>query len=169
MNVPSPIATLAFLQNIGWMEMLVIMVLLLLLFGRRLPEVGKSLGKGIVEFKKGVKGIEDDVEWNNSRPQQNYPQQPFPQQNYPQQHYPSQPQMTQYPAQGAVQGQAGMQPGQPQGLPAPQPGYQGQTYPAQSPWTQQQGVPPAPGAGGMPSGGMQGGGPAHAPMHGGTV
>jgi sec-independent protein translocase protein TatA len=34
----------------------------ILLFGKRLPEVGRSLGKGIVEFKKGLKGLEDDVE-----------------------------------------------------------------------------------------------------------
>jgi sec-independent protein translocase protein TatA len=34
----------------------------LLLFGKRLPEVGRSLGKGIVEFKKGLKGVEDEVE-----------------------------------------------------------------------------------------------------------
>jgi sec-independent protein translocase protein TatA len=33
----------------------------LVLFGKRLPEVGRSLGKGIVEFKKGLAGIEDDV------------------------------------------------------------------------------------------------------------
>jgi sec-independent protein translocase protein TatA len=33
----------------------------LLLFGKRLPEVGRSLGKGIVEFKKGLAGIEEDV------------------------------------------------------------------------------------------------------------
>jgi len=33
-----------------------------LLFGKRLPEVGRSLGKGIVEFKKGLKGLEDEVE-----------------------------------------------------------------------------------------------------------
>lgn len=46
----------------GWMEMAVIGVIALLLFGKRLPEVARSLGKGIVEFKKGVKGIEDDVE-----------------------------------------------------------------------------------------------------------
>ncbi|HHT9124678.1 MAG TPA: Sec-independent protein translocase subunit TatA/TatB [Candidatus Brocadiia bacterium] len=45
----------------GWMEMAVIGVIALLLFGKRLPEVMRSLGKGIVEFKKGVKGIEDDV------------------------------------------------------------------------------------------------------------
>jgi sec-independent protein translocase protein TatA len=34
----------------------------ILLFGKRLPEVGRSLGKGIVEFKKGLKGLEDEVD-----------------------------------------------------------------------------------------------------------
>jgi sec-independent protein translocase protein TatA len=38
----------------------------ILLFGKRLPEVGRSLGKGIVEFKKGLKGLEDDFESNVS-------------------------------------------------------------------------------------------------------
>jgi sec-independent protein translocase protein TatA len=33
-----------------------------LLFGRKLPDVGRYLGKGIVEFKKGMKGLEDDVD-----------------------------------------------------------------------------------------------------------
>ncbi len=32
------------------------------LFGKRLPEVARSIGKGIVEFKKGVRGIEDEVD-----------------------------------------------------------------------------------------------------------
>jgi len=41
---------------------LVIALVALLLFGKRLPEVGRSLGKGIIEFKKGLQGIEDDVE-----------------------------------------------------------------------------------------------------------
>lgn len=68
MNTLNPSLTLGFFQSIGWMEMAVIMVLLLLLFGRRLPEVGKSLGRGIVEFKKGVKGIDDDVERQSSQP-----------------------------------------------------------------------------------------------------
>ncbi len=40
----------------------VLLVIGLLLFGKRLPEVGKSLGQGIVQFKKGLKGIEDEVE-----------------------------------------------------------------------------------------------------------
>jgi sec-independent protein translocase protein TatA len=43
-------------------ELVVVLILALLLFGKRLPEVARSLGKGIVEFKKGVKGIEDEVE-----------------------------------------------------------------------------------------------------------
>ncbi len=46
----------------GWPELMIVMVIALLLFGKRLPEVARSLGKGIVEFKKGVRGIEDEVE-----------------------------------------------------------------------------------------------------------
>jgi sec-independent protein translocase protein TatA len=48
--------------NPGPMEMIIILVVGVLLFGRKLPEVGRSLGKGIVEFKKGLKGLEDDVD-----------------------------------------------------------------------------------------------------------
>jgi sec-independent protein translocase protein TatA len=42
-------------------QWLLIAVIALLLFGKRLPEVGRSLGKGIIEFKKGLAGIEEDV------------------------------------------------------------------------------------------------------------
>ncbi|MBI1371830.1 MAG: twin-arginine translocase TatA/TatE family subunit [Phycisphaera sp.] len=45
----------------GW-EWMVLLVIGLLVFGKNLPSVGKSLGKGIVEFKKGLKGIEDEVD-----------------------------------------------------------------------------------------------------------
>jgi len=48
----------------------VILIVGVLLFGRRLPEVGKMLGKGIVEFKKGLKGLEDDLDV--STPTQRY-------------------------------------------------------------------------------------------------
>ena len=51
-----------FTGGIGWQEILLLAVVALLIFGRRLPEVGKSLGKGIVEFKKGLAGIEDDID-----------------------------------------------------------------------------------------------------------
>ncbi|MDB5350271.1 MAG: twin arginine-targeting protein translocase, TatA/E family [Planctomycetota bacterium] len=40
-------------------EMLVVLLVAVLLFGKRLPEVGRSLGKGIVEFKKGLRGVDD--------------------------------------------------------------------------------------------------------------
>jgi sec-independent protein translocase protein TatA len=51
---------LAFFPSLGPPEMIVVGVIAVLLFGKRLPEVGRSLGKGIVEFKKGIRGIEDE-------------------------------------------------------------------------------------------------------------
>ena len=53
--------TLALIGPLGTTETIVIGVILLLLFGRRLPEVGRSLGQGIVEFKKGLKDVTDDI------------------------------------------------------------------------------------------------------------
>jgi len=41
---------------------MLVVVIGLLIFGRRLPEVGRSLGRGIVEFKKGLQGLEDDID-----------------------------------------------------------------------------------------------------------
>jgi sec-independent protein translocase protein TatA len=54
--------TLAVFGLPGGTEWIIILVIGLLLFGRRLPEVGRSLGQGIVEFKKGLKGVSDEVE-----------------------------------------------------------------------------------------------------------
>lgn len=47
--------------GIGWQEILIVLGVGLVVFGRRLPEVGRNLGRGLVEFKKGLRGIEDDV------------------------------------------------------------------------------------------------------------
>ena len=51
----------------GW-EWLVILVVALLVFGKRLPDVARSIGKSLTEFKKGIKegeqakdDLEDDV------------------------------------------------------------------------------------------------------------
>ena len=52
---------LAFLSMPGPMEMLIILGVGVLLFGSRLPEVGRSLGKSIMEFKKGIQGIEEQI------------------------------------------------------------------------------------------------------------
>ena len=46
----------------GGLEWIVIAVVALLIFGRRLPDVARSLGKSIVEFKKGIRDVRDDVE-----------------------------------------------------------------------------------------------------------
>ncbi len=51
----------------GGYEWVILLVLGLLIFGRRLPEVGRSLGKSIVEFKRGIKGIEDEIETESSQ------------------------------------------------------------------------------------------------------
>jgi sec-independent protein translocase protein TatA len=52
--------------SLGPMEMMLIMGLGVLLFGKRLPEVGRSLGRGIVEFKKGLNGVTDDLDVSSS-------------------------------------------------------------------------------------------------------
>ena len=49
-------------MSLGPMEMIMIAIVGLLIFGNRLPDVGRSLGKGLVEFKKGLKGVQDDIE-----------------------------------------------------------------------------------------------------------
>jgi len=46
----------------GGGEWIVILVVALLVFGARLPSVMRSLGKGIVEFKKGLRDTESEVE-----------------------------------------------------------------------------------------------------------
>ena len=47
--------------NLGPWEMFLACLVALLLFGPRLPNVMRSLGKGIVEFKKGIRDTEDQV------------------------------------------------------------------------------------------------------------
>lgn len=64
------------LFNLGPPEIIIILVVGIMLFGRRLPEVGRYLGRGIVEFKKGIRGVEDDidVQAGGNYGSQNYPQ-----------------------------------------------------------------------------------------------
>ncbi len=45
----------------GPMEMMVIGVIALLLFGKRLPEVARNLGSSLNEFKKGISNVQDDI------------------------------------------------------------------------------------------------------------
>ena len=62
---------LGFIGMPGPMELMVIGFIILLLFGNRLPSVMRSMGKGIVEFKKGVQGIEDEID--GATPKQDAP------------------------------------------------------------------------------------------------
>ncbi|MFL5245687.1 MAG: twin-arginine translocase TatA/TatE family subunit [Gemmataceae bacterium] len=55
------------LGGVGFMEMAIILFVGVLIFGRKLPDVGRSLGKGIVEFKKGLRGLEDEVDTSVQR------------------------------------------------------------------------------------------------------
>jgi len=60
--------TLALLDNLfRGPDLIILLVLGLLIFGKRLPEVGRGLGKGIVEFRKGLKGVEDEIEDTSSK------------------------------------------------------------------------------------------------------
>ena len=57
MYSPLPVAFL----NLGAPEAILIGIVALILFGPRLPSVMRSLGKGIVEFKKGIRDTEDEI------------------------------------------------------------------------------------------------------------
>jgi sec-independent protein translocase protein TatA len=46
----------------GGMEWIVLLVLGLILFGGRLPEVARSIGKSIVEFKKGMRDVKEELD-----------------------------------------------------------------------------------------------------------
>lgn len=49
------------MPNVGPLEIAGLLLLALLLFGaKRLPEIGKSLGKGMREFKDSISGKDDD-------------------------------------------------------------------------------------------------------------
>ena len=55
-------------ENIGFGELLIILLVVLIFFGaKRIPELAKGLGKGISEFKKGLKDVEDEINSNDAK------------------------------------------------------------------------------------------------------
>jgi len=53
---------LLFFGNLGYGEILIIALVILLLFGgKKIPELMRGLGKGVSQFKKGMKDIEDEI------------------------------------------------------------------------------------------------------------
>ncbi|HUQ70045.1 MAG TPA: twin-arginine translocase TatA/TatE family subunit [Planctomycetaceae bacterium] len=55
------------IPHIGWMELTIFAVIVLLLFGSRLPSVMRSLGSSIVEFKKGTRDAEQELDDKSPR------------------------------------------------------------------------------------------------------
>ena len=109
-----------FAGGIGVQEIVIILIVGLLVFGAaRLPKIARSLGQGIKEFKKTVKGLEDDddesankVKYVQNQPpnyqvQQPYQQGPQYQQGPAQQQYAQGPQApnTQQTQQNPAQNQ----------------------------------------------------------------
>lgn len=52
---------MGFIPGVGGMEMLIVGIIALLLFGKNLPSVAKNLGKSFGEFKKGVSGFQEEI------------------------------------------------------------------------------------------------------------
>ena len=58
---------LLFLGNLGTGEIVIIAIVVLLLFGgKKIPELKKGIGKGVKNFKDGVKGLEDDIKLDDN-------------------------------------------------------------------------------------------------------
>ena len=59
------------LLTIGWGEILIIALIILLLFGaKKIPELMKGLGKGVKSFKDGMNGVDDDLNALNDKKEQ---------------------------------------------------------------------------------------------------
>jgi len=59
------------MSNFGGWEMILVVFLILILFGaKKIPELAQGLGKGMKEFKKALKDVEEDINVNdkNSAP-----------------------------------------------------------------------------------------------------
>ena len=58
---------LLFLGNLGTGEIVINAIVVLLLFGgKKIPELMKGIGKGVKNFKDGVKGLEDDIKLDDT-------------------------------------------------------------------------------------------------------
>ena len=61
--MPAAIGTLAFL---GYQEIAIVLVVGLLLYGRRLPEVGRQVGRTIQEFRRGLNQLRNEIDRDDS-------------------------------------------------------------------------------------------------------
>jgi sec-independent protein translocase protein TatA len=55
-------------MNLGAPELILIFLVVLVLFGaKKIPELAQGLGKGVKEFRKAMKDVQDDVEQDPSK------------------------------------------------------------------------------------------------------
>jgi sec-independent protein translocase protein TatA len=62
--------------NLGGQEVVVLLILGVLLFGRKLPEVGRCIGQGLKEIQNGFRGVEDSYENTTAQPAAEQPRPP---------------------------------------------------------------------------------------------
>lgn len=62
----------AFFQNLGFWEIMIIVLIILLLFGaKKIPELARGVGKGMKEFKKAIKEVEEDISIEDDKSKKN--------------------------------------------------------------------------------------------------
>lgn len=55
-------------DNLGIGELLIIFLVILILFGsKKIPDLAQGLGKGIREFKKAIRDVEDDIKMPDNK------------------------------------------------------------------------------------------------------
>jgi sec-independent protein translocase protein TatA len=59
-------AVFAFLPSLGWQEMFLLMVVGLLLYGRNLPEAGRTFGQFVAKLKRGYQDFKDQIDRDES-------------------------------------------------------------------------------------------------------
>ena len=63
--------------NLGPQELFWLFLIVLLVFGaKRIPEIGRSIGRGIQEFKKGMREVETELSTSDRKPGEGSPEEP---------------------------------------------------------------------------------------------